>query len=158
MWSLRSWLTGAPLHATRPLLFFTWTYASLLLASVGLLNIFPVLDRISYAGKMEQLVYQNQGMMPTQLKPHFNVCSNFGFMLSRFRLIFFFYFSGGETLSCVVIFILIYYFLMAACVWFVMLAYSWFVSFQALGRILKFFKLPPQKEWRQNWMSSLKSL
>jgi hypothetical protein len=39
-----------------------------------------------------------------------------------------------------------------------MLAYSWFVSFQALGRILKFFKLPPQKEWRQNWMSSLKSL
>jgi hypothetical protein len=96
---------------------------------------------------MEQLVYQNQGMMPTQLKPHFNVCSNFGFMLSRFRLIYnFFYFSGGETLSCVVIFILIYYFLMAACVWFVMLAYSWFVSFQALGRILKVFKLPPQKE------------
>ncbi|KZS02918.1 Smoothened protein [Daphnia magna] len=43
--------------------------------------------------------------------------------------------SGGETLSCVVIFILIYYFLMAACVWFVMLAYSWFVSFQALGKI-----------------------
>lgn len=44
-----------------------------------------------------------------------------------------FCFSGGETLSCVVIFILIYYFLMAACVWFVMLAYSWLVSFQALG-------------------------
>ena len=43
------------------------------------------------------------------------------------------YFSGGETLSCVVVFILIYYFLMAASVWFVMLTYSWYISFQALG-------------------------
>lgn len=58
----------------------------------------------------------------------------------EFRFFFgfqFFDFSGGETLSCVVIFILIYYFLMAACVWFVMLAYSWFVSFQALGRVFE---------------------
>ena len=47
--------------------------------------------------------------------------------------------SGGETLSCVVIFILIYYFLMAASVWFVMLCYSWFVSFQALGKMTIFF-------------------
>lgn len=36
------------------------------------------------------------------------------------------------------IFILIYYFLMAACVWFVMLSYSWFVSFQALGQFTTF--------------------
>ena len=42
-------------------------------------------------------------------------------------------------MSCVVIFILIYYFLMAACVWFVMLAYSWFVSFQALGTVHYYF-------------------
>jgi hypothetical protein len=35
---------------------------------------------------------------------------------------------------------------MAACVWFVMLAYSWFVSFQALGRILKSFSAASQKE------------
>lgn len=41
--------------------------------------------------------------------------------------------SAGETLSCVVVFILIYYSLMAACVWFVMLSYSWYISFQALG-------------------------
>jgi hypothetical protein len=34
---------------------------------------------------------------------------------------------------------------MAACVWFVMLAYSWFVSFQALGRILKVFNYRPKK-------------
>ena len=42
--------------------------------------------------------------------------------------------SADETLSCVVVFVLVYYSLMAASVWFVMLAYSWYVSFQALGK------------------------
>lgn len=43
--------------------------------------------------------------------------------------------SAGENLSCVVVFVLIYYSLMAACVWFVILAYAWHLSFQALGKI-----------------------
>ncbi|XP_058807517.1 protein smoothened-like [Phymastichus coffea] len=38
-------------------------------------------------------------------------------------------------LSCVVIFILVYYSLMAAMVWFVILTYTWHMSFQALGKI-----------------------
>lgn len=43
--------------------------------------------------------------------------------------------SAGENLSCVIVFVLIYYSLMAACVWFVILAYAWHLSFRALGKI-----------------------
>jgi smoothened protein len=42
---------------------------------------------------------------------------------------------SGENLSCVVIFVLVYYSLMAAMVWFVILTYTWHMSFQALGKI-----------------------
>ncbi|XP_066992573.2 protein smoothened isoform X2 [Anabrus simplex] len=43
--------------------------------------------------------------------------------------------SAGENLSCVIVFVLVYYFLMAAIVWFVILTYTWHLSFQALGKI-----------------------
>ncbi|GAB6025121.1 hypothetical protein CHUAL_010547 [Chamberlinius hualienensis] len=43
--------------------------------------------------------------------------------------------SSGENLACVIVFVLVYYFLMAACVWFVILTYCWFLSFKALGKI-----------------------
>ncbi|KAK3921765.1 Protein smoothened [Frankliniella fusca] len=43
--------------------------------------------------------------------------------------------SAGENLSCVIVFVLIYYSLMAACVWFVILAYAWHLSSRALGKI-----------------------
>lgn len=51
---------------------------------------------------------------------------------ARCRKVFIF---SGENLSCVVVFILVYYSLMAAMVWFVILTYSWHMSFQALGKI-----------------------
>lgn len=41
----------------------------------------------------------------------------------------------GENLSCVIVFVMVYYFPMAAAIWFVMLAYSWYMSFKALGKI-----------------------
>nr|CAD7199887.1 unnamed protein product [Timema douglasi] len=43
--------------------------------------------------------------------------------------------SAGENLSCVVVFVLVYYFIVAAMVWFVILTYTWHLSFQALGKI-----------------------
>ncbi|XP_063227815.1 protein smoothened isoform X2 [Bacillus rossius redtenbacheri] len=43
--------------------------------------------------------------------------------------------SAGENLSCVVVFVLVYYFVVAAMVWFVILAFAWHSSFQALGKI-----------------------
>jgi hypothetical protein len=43
-------------------------------------------------------------------------------------------FSAGENLSCVIVFVLVYYFIMAALVWFVILTYTWHISFQALGK------------------------
>jgi hypothetical protein len=42
--------------------------------------------------------------------------------------------SAGENLSCVIVFVLVYYFIMAALVWFVILTYTWHLSFQALGK------------------------
>ncbi|XP_029176490.1 protein smoothened isoform X2 [Nylanderia fulva] len=42
---------------------------------------------------------------------------------------------SGENLSCVIVFVLVYYFLMAAMVWFVILTYTWHMSFRALGTI-----------------------
>lgn len=42
--------------------------------------------------------------------------------------------SAGENLSCVIVFVLVYYFIMAALVWFVILSYTWHISFQALGK------------------------
>jgi hypothetical protein len=42
--------------------------------------------------------------------------------------------SAGENLSCVIVFVLVYYFIMAALVWFVILTYTWHISFQALGK------------------------
>ena len=47
--------------------------------------------------------------------------------------------SAGENLSCVVVFVLVYYFIMAALVWFVILTYTWHISFQALGQYLFIF-------------------
>ncbi|XP_071496120.1 protein smoothened-like [Diadema antillarum] len=41
--------------------------------------------------------------------------------------------SEGENLSCVIIFVIVYYFIVAGVFWFVMLAYSWHLSFRALG-------------------------
>ncbi|OWF38858.1 smoothened homolog [Mizuhopecten yessoensis] len=41
--------------------------------------------------------------------------------------------GSGETASCTFVFILVYYFMMAASVWFVMLAYAWHLTFKALG-------------------------
>ncbi|XP_069696692.1 protein smoothened isoform X2 [Periplaneta americana] len=43
--------------------------------------------------------------------------------------------NTGENLSCVIIFVLVYYFIMAAFVWFVILTYTWHISFQTLGKI-----------------------
>ena len=43
-------------------------------------------------------------------------------------------YSAGENLSCVIVFVLVYYFIMAALVWFVILTYTWHISFQALGK------------------------
>ncbi|XP_014203465.1 protein smoothened [Copidosoma floridanum] len=42
---------------------------------------------------------------------------------------------SGENLSCVVVFVLVYYSIMAAMVWFVVLTYTWHMTFQALGKI-----------------------
>lgn len=42
-------------------------------------------------------------------------------------------FRNGETASCTIVFILVYYFMMAGCVWFVMLAFAWYLTFRALG-------------------------
>ncbi|KAL8590973.1 hypothetical protein ACOMHN_019520 [Nucella lapillus] len=41
--------------------------------------------------------------------------------------------GSGETAACTVVFVMIYYFTMAALLWFVMLCYSWHVTFRALG-------------------------
>lgn len=41
--------------------------------------------------------------------------------------------GNGETASCTIVFILVYYFMMAGCVWFVMLAFAWYLTFRALG-------------------------
>ncbi|XP_030830155.1 smoothened homolog [Strongylocentrotus purpuratus] len=41
--------------------------------------------------------------------------------------------SEGENLSCVIVFVIVYYFILAGVFWFVMLAYSWHLSFRALG-------------------------
>jgi len=43
--------------------------------------------------------------------------------------------GAGGNMSCVVVFILVYYFMVAAAVWFVVLAYSWYVSFEAIGKV-----------------------
>ena len=48
-------------------------------------------------------------------------------MLSNFR--------SGESATCTIVFIMVYFFLMAGVVWFVMLAYSWDVTFKALGTV-----------------------
>lgn len=40
---------------------------------------------------------------------------------------------NGETASCTIVFILVYYFMMAGAVWFVMLAFAWYLTFRALG-------------------------
>ncbi|KAG1695552.1 Ubiquitin carboxyl-terminal hydrolase 20 [Nymphon striatum] len=41
--------------------------------------------------------------------------------------------SAGENLSCAVVFICVYYFTMAGVIWFVMLSYSWYISFNSWG-------------------------
>jgi len=43
--------------------------------------------------------------------------------------------GAGENMSCVVVFILVYYFMIASAVWFVVLAYSWYISFEAIGKV-----------------------
>ncbi|XP_025831873.1 protein smoothened [Agrilus planipennis] len=44
--------------------------------------------------------------------------------------------SANENLSCVVVFVMVYYFFVAGMVWFVIFAYSWYMSsLQALGKI-----------------------
>lgn len=42
---------------------------------------------------------------------------------------------SGETLYCSITFILVYYSLIAAVVWFVILAYAWYMGIRALGKI-----------------------
>ncbi|CAM1302093.1 SMO (predicted) [Pycnogonum litorale] len=42
--------------------------------------------------------------------------------------------SSGENHACVIVFVLVYYFTMAGVIWFVILAYSWHVLFNALGK------------------------
>ncbi|ESO85352.1 hypothetical protein LOTGIDRAFT_195892, partial [Lottia gigantea] len=41
--------------------------------------------------------------------------------------------GSGETASCTIIFLMVYYTMMAGVMWFVMLAYSWHLTFKALG-------------------------
>ena len=48
---------------------------------------------------------------------------------------FFLTFSSGESATCTIVFIVVYFFMMAGVVWFVMLAYSWDVTFKALGSV-----------------------
>ena len=42
-------------------------------------------------------------------------------------------YSEGENLSCTIVFVIVYYFIIAGCIWFVNLAFSWHLSFRALG-------------------------
>lgn len=40
--------------------------------------------------------------------------------------------TGSENASCTAVFFIVYYFLLAGAVWFVILAFSWYVSFKKL--------------------------
>jgi len=52
--------------------------------------------------------------------------------------------EGKETVTCTVVFFIVYYFMLAGVTWFVILAYSWHVSFKKLQKGSVDDKLQPK--------------
>ena len=61
---------------------------------------------------------------------------NTGYTVSTFvKKLVYCHFRSGESASCTIVFILVYYFTIAGVTWFVMLAYSWDITFKAIGTV-----------------------